>query len=71
MLMLGCQNSPQIIKEPWIEKTVSFWPDFALTNEIVYAVGWGMKQKDNSKPNTRAQISLHTQADLTTHVCRL
>jgi hypothetical protein len=34
--MLGCQNSPQIIKEPWIEEPVSSWPDFALTNEISF-----------------------------------
>lgn len=35
-LIFGCQNSPQIIKEPWIEKPVSSWPDFALTNEISF-----------------------------------
>jgi hypothetical protein len=37
MLMFGCKNSPQIIKEPWIEKPVSSWPDFALTNEISFS----------------------------------
>jgi hypothetical protein len=36
MILLGCQNSPQIIQEPWIEKPVSSWPDFALTNEISF-----------------------------------
>lgn len=36
MVVVGCQNSPQIIKEPWIEKPVSSWPDFALTNEISF-----------------------------------
>ena len=36
MLMFGCQNSPQIIKESSIEKPVSSWPDFALTNEISF-----------------------------------
>ena len=34
LLLFGCKNSPQIIKEPWIEKSVSQWPNFALTNEI-------------------------------------
>lgn len=37
MLMFGCKNSPPIIKEPWIEKPVSSWPDFALTNEINFS----------------------------------
>jgi hypothetical protein len=36
-IMLGCKNSPQIIKESWIEKPVSSWPDFALTNEISFS----------------------------------
>lgn len=34
ILLIGCQNSLKPIKEPWIEKPVSSWPDFALTNEI-------------------------------------
>lgn len=33
-LVFGCQNSPQIVKEPWAEKPVSLWPNFSLTNEI-------------------------------------
>ena len=33
-LIFGCQNSPQIVKEPWVEKPVSLWPDFTLSNEI-------------------------------------
>jgi len=37
MLIFGCKNSPQIIKESWIEKPVSSWPDFALTNEIGFS----------------------------------
>ncbi|HKK61436.1 MAG TPA: trypsin-like peptidase domain-containing protein [Bacteroidales bacterium] len=37
VLMFGCNNSTQIDKEPWIEKPVSFWPDFALTNEISFS----------------------------------
>ena len=36
MIMAGCKNSPQVIKESWIEKPVSSWPDFALTNEISF-----------------------------------
>lgn len=36
MLMFGCQNSPEMIKESWIEKPDSSWPDFALTNEISF-----------------------------------
>lgn len=34
--MFGCQNSPQMIKEFWIEKPISSWPDFALTNEVSF-----------------------------------
>jgi hypothetical protein len=37
MLMFECKNSHQIIKESWIEKPVSSWPDFALTNEISFS----------------------------------
>ncbi len=36
MVMFGCQNSPQMIKESWIDSPVSSWPDFALTNEISF-----------------------------------
>ncbi len=36
MVMFGCQNSPQMIKESWFDKPVSSWPDFALTNEISF-----------------------------------
>ncbi|MDP3452079.1 MAG: hypothetical protein Q8R90_03905 [Bacteroidales bacterium] len=36
MILFGCQNSPQFIKEPWIERPISLWPDFALTNEISF-----------------------------------
>jgi hypothetical protein len=36
MLMLGCKNSPEVIKEPWVENPVSEWPDFALSNEISF-----------------------------------
>jgi hypothetical protein len=36
IVMFACQNSPQIIKESWIDKPVSSWPDFALTNEISF-----------------------------------
>ena len=34
IIIFGCQNSSKMIKEPWIEKPISSWPDFALTNEI-------------------------------------
>ncbi len=37
MLMIGCKNAPELIKESWIEKPVSSWPDFALTNEIRFS----------------------------------
>ncbi len=37
MLMSGCKNPPQTVKESWIEKPVSSWPDFALTNEISFS----------------------------------
>jgi len=33
---IGCGNESQIIKESWIEKPKSEWPDFALTNEISF-----------------------------------
>ncbi|MCB0459407.1 MAG: trypsin-like peptidase domain-containing protein [Flavobacteriaceae bacterium] len=36
MLMFGCKKPPQMIKESWIDKPVSSWPDFALTNEISF-----------------------------------
>lgn len=36
VLIVGCQNSPEVVKESWIEKPVSSWPDFALTNEISF-----------------------------------
>ena len=34
--IIGCQKTPEIVKEPWIEKPVSYWPNFALTNEISF-----------------------------------
>lgn len=37
LLPLSCNNEPQIVKEPWIDKPVSEWPDFALTNKISFA----------------------------------
>lgn len=37
LIFLSCQNQEKHIeKEPWIEKPVSSWPDFALTNEISF-----------------------------------
>ncbi|WP_321322531.1 trypsin-like peptidase domain-containing protein [Labilibaculum sp.] len=36
ILIGGCQNSPEIVKESWIGNSVSSWPDFALTNEISF-----------------------------------
>lgn len=36
-LMIGCQNLPPVIQEPWIKEAVSDWPDFALTNEIGFS----------------------------------
>lgn len=34
IIIFGCKNSPLILKESWMDKPVSSWPDFALTNEI-------------------------------------
>lgn len=36
LLTFGCKNDPEIIKENWIEKPLSQWPSFALTNEISF-----------------------------------
>lgn len=36
LLILGCKNETPIIKETWIEKPLSQWPSFALTNEISF-----------------------------------
>ena len=36
LLTIGCKKEVQIIKEPWIEKPVTNWPDFALTNKISF-----------------------------------
>lgn len=36
LLIFGCKKSPQIIKEKWIEKPITEWPDFALTNEVSF-----------------------------------
>ncbi|MBR8537424.1 trypsin-like peptidase domain-containing protein [Carboxylicivirga sediminis] len=35
-LLFGCQKSSQVVKEPWIDKPVASWPDFALTNQISF-----------------------------------
>ena len=35
-LILGCKNETPITKEIWIEKPLSQWPTFALTNEISF-----------------------------------
>lgn len=37
MLMFGCRDVPQVIKESWTDKPVSSWPNFALTNEISFS----------------------------------
>lgn len=36
LLNFSCKNDPEIIKEAWIEKPLSQWPSFALTNEISF-----------------------------------
>lgn len=36
LLTSGCKNAPEIIKESWIEKPLSQWPCFSLTNEISF-----------------------------------
>lgn len=33
-ILIGCQQSPKIEEEPWVDKPVSQWPNFALTNEV-------------------------------------
>ncbi|PKQ65789.1 hypothetical protein BZG02_01925 [Labilibaculum filiforme] len=37
ILLLGCKHSTQSVKESWVEKPFSSWPDFALSNEISFA----------------------------------
>ncbi|SNR30570.1 Trypsin-like peptidase domain-containing protein [Lutibacter agarilyticus] len=37
LISISCQNQEKIIeKEPWIKKTTSQWPNFALTNTIKF-----------------------------------
>ncbi len=36
LVFIGCKKEKPIIKEPWIEKPISEWPDFALTNKISF-----------------------------------
>jgi hypothetical protein len=36
LLTLGCTHESPVKKEAWIEKPVSQWPSFALTNEICF-----------------------------------
>ena len=37
VIFISCQNQEKVIdKEPWIEKTSSQWPNFALTNTIKF-----------------------------------
>ena len=36
LLTIGCHQEPQYNKEPWIEKPISEWPYFSLTNEISF-----------------------------------
>lgn len=36
LLILGCKESPRIVKEQWMDEPVGEWPDFALTNEISF-----------------------------------
>lgn len=36
LLILGCRNETPVTKEFWIEKPLSQWPNFALTNEICF-----------------------------------
>jgi hypothetical protein len=33
-ILFGCQQSPEMEKEPWTDKPVNQWPNFALTNEV-------------------------------------
>jgi hypothetical protein len=33
-LAMGCSHESPLVKEAWIEKSISQWPSFALTNEI-------------------------------------
>lgn len=35
-LIVGCKQESTITREPWIEKPLSQWPSFALTNEISF-----------------------------------
>jgi hypothetical protein len=36
LLIYGCKNETSLTKEYWIEKPISQWPKFALTNEISF-----------------------------------
>jgi len=36
LLTFSCKNVPEINKENWIEKPLSQWPGFAMTNEISF-----------------------------------
>jgi hypothetical protein len=36
LLTLGCKHESPVTKEDWIEKPLSQWPSFALTNEISF-----------------------------------
>lgn len=36
LLAFGCKHESPVIKEAWIEKPLSQWPSFALTNEISF-----------------------------------
>lgn len=34
--IISCGKKPEIVKEPWIERSELQWPDFALTNTISF-----------------------------------
>ncbi len=36
LLLLSCKTSEYIEKEPWIEKPISEWPEFVMTNDIEF-----------------------------------
>ena len=36
-LLPGCSSGPERLDEPWINKPIESWPDFALVNKAVFA----------------------------------
>jgi len=35
-IVIGCEKGPETTKESWIDKPITEWPDFSLTNEVSF-----------------------------------